>query len=68
MRRLFLASLSVVLAIGCAKAPSPAPTSGDGNTSDVEISIPDASDEGDQSAIEAAAPEKLVSLNVPNMH
>jgi ABC-type Fe3+-hydroxamate transport system substrate-binding protein len=72
---MFLATLSVVLAIGCTKAPSPAPISASSNTTDVEITIPDSFDEdvsvGESepaAATDEAANEKLVSLNVPGMH
>ena len=62
MRRMFLASLSVVLAIGCAQAPSDAPLEVGSNTTDLEISFPESS------ATDAAASERLVSINVTNMH
>ena len=68
MRRMFLASLSVVVAIGCAEAPAPAPISASTNATDVEISIPETPGEDSQSATDAAATETLVSLNVPDMH
>lgn len=73
MKYRFLASLSVLLAVGCgAPTPSPVPVSQNSTDTGVEISIPDSSAvegevaEGDQPAgADAAADEKLVSLNVP---
>ena len=63
MKLRFLASLSVLLAVGCSQAP--APVSDD--SPDVEISIPDQPSEPSADT-EAAADETLVSLSVPGMH
>ena len=69
MKFKFLASLSVLMAIGCADSPTPSPVdvAGDSNATGVDITIPETS-EGDASATDAAASERLVSINVTNMH
>ena len=70
MKLRVLASLSVLLALGCSPAPAPAPGPASDASPDVEISIPDEPSEstGETSSTEAAANETLVSLNVSGMH
>ena len=70
MKLRVLASLSVLLAFGCSQAPAPAPGPVSDASPDVELSIPDTSSEssGETADTEAAAIERLVSLNVPDMH
>jgi len=62
MKYRFLAALSVLLAIGCAKAPSSAPTPVNQNSTGVSISIPDIGGEGT-----VAADEQHVSLKIEGM-
>lgn len=62
MKYRFLAALSVLLAIGCAEAPSSAPSSAGQNSTGVSISIPDDGGEGT-----VAADEQLVSLKIEGM-
>ncbi|GEM_PF-5671295 len=66
MKLRFLASLSVLLALGCSQAPAPVSE----ESPDVEISIPDmpSESEGESTDTTAAANETLVSLSVPDMH
>ena len=70
MKLRFLASLSVVAALGCSQAPAPAPGPMSDASSDIELSIPDEPSEstGETADTEAAAGETLVSLKVPDMH
>ncbi|MBC8354424.1 MAG: hypothetical protein H8E66_20710 [Planctomycetes bacterium] len=67
MKLRFLASLSVIAALGCSQAPAPVPGPVSDASPDVDISIPDAPSESTGDT-EAAAGETLVSLNVPDMH
>ncbi|MEO8498562.1 MAG: hypothetical protein ABI614_26160 [Planctomycetota bacterium] len=65
MKLRFLASLSVLLAVGCSQTPTSSPVSD--ASPDVKVSIPDVPSESTANT-EAAANETLVSFNVPDMH
>lgn len=67
MKLRFLASLSVLAAIGCSQSAAPSSTPVSDASPDVEISIPDMPSESTADT-EAAANETLVSLSVPDMH
>ena len=66
MKLRVLASLSVLLALGCSQAPAPAPGPVGDASPDVELSIPDVPSDSTADT-ELAANETLVSLNVPDM-
>jgi len=67
MKLRFLASLSVLLVVGCSQAPASGPGSVSDASPNTEIANPDTLSES-TADIEAAANETLVSLSVPDMH
>ncbi len=67
MKLRFLASLSVLLVVGCSQSPALGPASVSDASPNAEITNP-YKPSGSNADVEAVANETLVSLSVPDMH